>query len=99
MTEMGRFGALKGLVSAIAGIAALEMNGPCKTNQLCPSARPDQARGALVSLLGGARGRATTGNVLVIGRSMTCLSRGNAMGAALAPGADLQMDVICPVPC
>nr|WP_231958443.1 hypothetical protein [Novosphingobium resinovorum] len=84
----------------IAGIAAREMDGTCNANQPCPSARADQARDALVTLLGTARGRAATGHILVTARPMTCLSRGNAVGVRtgawckLADGRDLSCSML-----
>ena len=68
----------------IAGIAAKEMDETCRDNQPCPAASAVQARDALVSLLGGARGRINTGHVIVRGPTMHCLSEGSAGGSRTA---------------
>ena len=64
----------------LAGIAARETDGTCKSNQPCPRATADQARDALVSLLGQPVGRTSQGHVLVNGPALTCLSTGSAGG-------------------
>lgn len=68
----------------IAGIAARESDGTCRTNQPCPTATAKQARDALVALVGVARGTAPEGHVLVAGPSMTCRSEGSAGGGRTA---------------
>jgi endonuclease YncB( thermonuclease family) len=84
----------------ISGIAAREMDGTCRTNQPCPDASPGEARDALVNLFGGARGRNSTGHVLVGGPALTCRSEGSAGGNRTAAwcnfptGADLSCAMI-----
>lgn len=68
----------------LAGIAAREMDGSCRSNQPCPDATAIEARDALVRLLGGARGRLSTGHIIVRGPTMTCISRGSAGGTRTA---------------
>ena len=57
----------------ISGIAAREMDGTCNANQPCPDANAIAARDALVTLLGGPRGTAPTGHVVVSSGTMRCL--------------------------
>lgn len=84
----------------IAGIAAREMDGTCRSNQPCPSASAVEARGALVGLLGGPRGTIPTGHVVVRGPRLTCRSEGSAGGSRTAAwcrlpsGADLSCAMI-----
>lgn len=68
----------------MAGIAARESDGSCRTNQPCPSASADQARDALVAVIGTRRGMAREGHVLVTGPTMTCRSDGSARGSRTA---------------
>lgn len=68
----------------LAGIAAREMDGSCRPGHPCPSAPAVTARDRLVRLLGGARGRAPEGHVLVRGPTLGCLSTGSAGGARTA---------------
>lgn len=68
----------------ISGIAAREMDGTCRENQPCPAAAAQQARDALVGLLGGARGVNATGHVRVSGPKMVCRSEGSAGGSRTA---------------
>lgn len=68
----------------LAGIAARESDGSCRSNQPCPSMSADASRDGLVRLLGGARGTAREGHVLVRGPTLTCLSTGGAGGARTA---------------
>lgn len=81
----------------IAGIAAREMNGTCNSNQPCPDASALQARDALVSLFGGARGSNSTGHVRVSGTAMTCRSEGSAGGTRTAAWCSLSsgQDLSC----
>src|SRR4051812_27558310 len=51
----------------ISGIAAREMDGTCRSNQPCPNATAEEAKAALVRLLGGGRGQSPDGHVLVAG--------------------------------
>ena len=84
----------------IAGIAAREIDGTCRTNQPCPQSSAIEARDALVQILGGARGTASTGHVLVSGPMLTCRSEGSAGGnrtaawCRLPGGADLSCAMI-----
>lgn len=84
----------------IAGIAAREMDGTCRTNQPCPAASAIEARDALIQLLGGARGTISTGHVVVRGPRLTCRSEGGAGGnrtaawCRLPSGADLSCAMI-----
>lgn len=84
----------------IAGIAAREMDGTCRTNQPCPAASASEARDALVKLMGGARGTISTGHVVVRGPRLTCRSEGGAGGnrtaawCRLPSGADLSCAMI-----
>lgn len=84
----------------IAGIAAREMDGTCRTNQPCPDATAIKARDALVRLMGGARGTISTGHVVIRGPRLTCRSEGAAGGnrtaawCRLPSGADLSSAMI-----
>ena len=84
----------------IAGIAAREMDGTCRTNQPCPAASAIEARDALVQLMGGARGTISNGHVVVRGPRLTCRSEGGAGGnrtaawCRLPSGADLSCAMI-----
>ncbi|MGI8704631.1 MAG: hypothetical protein ACR2JJ_02350 [Sphingomicrobium sp.] len=68
----------------IAGVAAREMDGACRTNHPCPSVSGADARDRLVQLLGGARGRLSTGHIVVRSATMTCRSDGSARGSRTA---------------
>lgn len=68
----------------ISGIAAREADGTCLSNQPCPNATADEAKAALVRLLGGAKGRAREGHALVAGPRLSCLSDGPAGGSRTA---------------
>ncbi len=84
----------------IAGIAAREMDGTCRTNQPCPAASAIEARDALIQLMGGARGTISTGHVVVRGPRLTCRSEGGAGGnrtaawCRLPSGTDLSCAMI-----
>lgn len=84
----------------ISGIAAREMDGTCRTNQPCPKASAEEARDALVKLMGGGRGTLPTGHVIVKGPTLTCLSVGSAGGTRTAAwctfpsGADLSCAMV-----
>ncbi|MCB2062071.1 MAG: hypothetical protein KDE25_01170 [Novosphingobium sp.] len=84
----------------ISGIAAREMDGTCNANQPCPDANAIAARDALVTLLGGPRGTAPTGHVVVSSGTMRCLSTGAAGGSrtgawcTLPSGADLSCAMV-----
>lgn len=81
----------------ISGIAAREMDGSCRSNQPCPSASAIEARDALVTLLGGARGQNRTGHVLVSGPRLICRSEGSAGGTRTAAWCSLPsgLDLSC----
>lgn len=68
----------------LAGIAAREMDETCKVGHPCPSASGKAARDELVRLLGGARGTASTGHILVRGPVLQCHSEGSAKGSRTA---------------
>jgi hypothetical protein len=68
----------------LAGIAAREMDGTCKTNQPCPRASAEAARDALVALLGKPIGVGEQGHILVEGPKMQCRSDGSAGGTRTA---------------
>ena len=62
----------------LAGIAARESDGTCRSNQPCPKASAEDARRALVDLLGRRVGTAPQGHVLVAGPRLRCVSSGSA---------------------
>jgi endonuclease YncB( thermonuclease family) len=62
----------------IAGVAARELDGTCRTNQPCPPVSGTDSRNRLVRLLGGPRGTLSTGHVKVRSATMTCVSEGSA---------------------
>lgn len=64
----------------LAGIAARETDGTCKQGHPCPKASAIAARDRLVRLLGGAKGKARTGHILVSAPTMRCVSNGSARG-------------------
>ena len=82
----------------IAGIAAREMDGTCRTNQPCPAASAIEARDALVQLMGGARGTISTGHVVVRGPRLTCRSEGAQAETGPLPGAGCPQAQICHAP-
>jgi endonuclease YncB( thermonuclease family) len=68
----------------IAGVAAREMDGSCRSNQPCPIVDAIDARNRLVRLLGGPRGVRPEGHIIVRSDTMTCQSDGSAGGARTA---------------
>lgn len=68
----------------IAGVAAREIDGSCRSNQPCPPIAGIAARDRLVTLLGGSRGRTRDGHILVRSATMTCTSDGSAGGSRTA---------------
>jgi endonuclease YncB( thermonuclease family) len=68
----------------IAGVAAREMDGTCRSNQPCPSVGAIDARDRLVKILGGSRGVLGTGHVVVHSATMICRSDGSAGGSRTA---------------
>lgn len=76
------------------------MDGSCNSNQPCPSASAEQARDALVDLVGTRVGVGQHGHTLVRGPTMTCLSVGNGGGDRTAAwcvsprGGDLSCSMV-----
>lgn len=68
----------------LSGIAARESDDTCRSNQPCPSASAQEARDALVRLIGNPIGKSREGHVLVRGPTMSCRSVGGAGGARTA---------------
>lgn len=64
----------------LAGIAARESDGTCRSNQPCPSATAEAARSALVNLLGKPTGTGRDGHILIEGPTLVCRSEGGAGG-------------------
>lgn len=64
----------------LSGIAAREIDGTCRESQPCPGASAEEARDALVRLVGWARGRSQEGHVLLKGPTMRCHSVGDGTG-------------------
>lgn len=84
----------------LAGIAAREIDGSCRGNQPCPDASGEEARDALVRLLGKPIGRSERGHILVVGPAMKCTSVGNGVGDRTAAwcispiGGDLNCSMV-----
>jgi hypothetical protein len=68
----------------IAGVAAREMDGTCRSNQPCPTVGAIDARDRVVRLFGGPRGTLSTGHIVVRSATMTCTSEGSAGGSRTA---------------
>ena len=68
----------------IAGVAAREMDGTCRSNQPCPQVDAVDARNRLVRIFGGPRGKLPEGHVVVRSATMTCRSDGSAGGSRTA---------------
>ena len=68
----------------IAGVAAREIDESCRAGQPCPAVSGIEARDRLVSLLGGPRGKLSTGHIKVRAVAMACLSDGNGKGERTA---------------
>lgn len=68
----------------IAGVAAREIDGSCRSNQPCPEVSGTDARDRLVRLLGGPRGTTADGHVIVRAATMKCVSDGSAGGSRTA---------------
>lgn len=64
----------------LSGIAAREMDGTCSAGHPCPNANAEDARDALVALLGRATGVGQHGHILVSGPPLSCRSDGSAGG-------------------
>jgi endonuclease YncB( thermonuclease family) len=68
----------------LSGIAAREMDGTCSPGHPCPSKSAEEAREALVRLVGEPVGVGPYGHVLVSGPVMQCTSDGSAGGSRTA---------------
>ena len=68
----------------LAGIAAREIDGSCRSYHPCPAVSGPAARAALVALLGRPVGRRSSGHVLVRGPALRCRSACNAKGGRTA---------------
>ena len=68
----------------LSGIAAREADGSCRSNQPCPRASAEEARDALVRLIGRPVGMSREGHILVSGPAMECRSEGGAGGSRTA---------------
>ncbi len=68
----------------LAGIAAREMDGTCRTNQPCPVVGAERSRDELVKLVGRPIGRGREGHVMVRGPTLRCRSEGGAGGSRTA---------------
>lgn len=64
----------------LSGIAARESDGTCRSNQPCPDASAEDAKRALVALLGRPVGTSRHGHTLIEGPAMRCLSVGGGGG-------------------
>ncbi|MBA4192747.1 MAG: hypothetical protein C0467_32680 [Planctomycetaceae bacterium] len=78
----------------IEGIAAREMDGSCRRGHPCPSASAEQARDALVQLLGTPTGRLSSGHISIRAKAISCRSSSESYGRTvascrLADGRDL----------
>jgi endonuclease YncB( thermonuclease family) len=65
----------------LAGIAAREIDGSCRSNQPCPNADAESSRNALATIIGRPVGFSPEGHVLVRGPTMRCTSQGSAGGS------------------
>lgn len=68
----------------LAGIAAREMDGTCRSGQPCPAASAEAARDYLVSLIGRRTGVAPEGHIVVEGEPLQCSSDGSGAGTRTA---------------
>ena len=82
----------------LAGIAAREMDGSCRSNQPCPDATAALARDALVRLIGVPTGRSMEGHVLLKGPLCGAPQSATALGIGLRLGVYLRWAVMYPVP-
>jgi endonuclease YncB( thermonuclease family) len=73
-----------GIKIRIAGVAAREMDGTCRSNQPCPPVDAIDARDRVVRLFGGPRGTLPEGHIVVRSAAMTCRSDGSAGGSRTA---------------
>lgn len=68
----------------LAGIAAREMGGTCRSNQPCPETSAIASRDYLAALVGQRVGQRPEGHVIVRGPTLTCLSQGGGRGSRTA---------------
>ena len=68
----------------LAGVAAREIDGTCRTNQPCPPMSGVDARDQLAGLLGRVVGKSKDGHILVQGPTMECVSEGGGKGSRTA---------------
>lgn len=68
----------------LAGIAAREIDEACRPGHPCPKASGKAARAYLVTLLGGQKGIAGTGHIIVRAKPMRCVSEGSGKGSRTA---------------
>lgn len=84
----------------LAGIAAREMDGTCRTGHPCPATSAEAARDGLVRIVGKPTGRSREGHVLVRGLPLTCRSTGSAARGRVGAwcvnsrGADLSCEMV-----
>ena len=83
----------------LAGIAARETDGSCRPGHPCPSASADEARSALVGLLGGEKGHLATGHVRIEHAPIRCTAVGTSYdrvvaACELSDGRDLSNEMI-----
>ena len=68
----------------IAGVAAREIDGNCRSHHPCPSVSGTEARDRIVQLFGGPNGKLRTGHIKVRAPAMKCVSDGSAGGKRTA---------------
>ena len=68
----------------LGSIAARELDGSCRAGHPCPRSSGVEARDALVALLGGAKGRLSTGHVKVSAPRLRCQASHQSYGRVVA---------------
>lgn len=68
----------------LANIAARELDGTCRPGHPCPRSSGIEARDALVALLGGSKGKLSTGHVKVSAPPMRCWASHQSYGRVVA---------------
>lgn len=68
----------------LESIAAREMDGTCRPGHPCPRASAIEARDALVTLLGGPKGRLRSGHVKITASPMRCRASHQSYGRVVA---------------